>query len=91
MRNYGNLTGRISASTERLFYSPAFVIGFRDGRNDLPFSYPSAKGPNPHLRSAQLAYERGRQFGVLWRGKSVVDLSAMKGALAEMHRQKIIT
>lgn len=89
--NSGNLTGRMSASTERLFYSPAFVIGFGDGRADKPFRYPDAKGPNTHLRSSHLAYERGRQFGVLWRGRSIANLTEMKEALADFHRRQIIT
>ena len=89
--NSGNLTAKCSASTDRLFYSPAFVLGFRAGRMGNAFRYPDAKGPNPHLRSAQLAYERGRQFGALWRGKSSTNPTEMKAALEDLHRRRIIT
>lgn len=79
-------------STEKLFYSPAFVLGFRDARAGNPFRYPDgAPGPKPHIRSAQLAYERGRQFGALWGSRPVTNLSKMKKALARFHSQRLIT
>ena len=92
-RNYGNLTGRKSTSTERLFYSPAFVVGFGDHRAERPFRYPDhARGPGLHLRSAQLAYERGRQFSA-WLGprRDVTNLTALKDSLAAAHRAGDIT
>ncbi|CAA2142762.1 hypothetical protein [Hyphomicrobium sp. ghe19] len=87
-----NASRPMSTTTDALFYSPAFVIGFGDGYAGKRFIYPEGKrGPNPHLRSAQLAYERGRQFGVLWRGRSVADLTAMKAALQAFHDERLIT
>ena len=73
-------------STDVLFYSPAFVLGFRDQRAGNKFSYPeNAKGPNNHYRSAQIAYERGRQFSVLWGRRPVSNLTAMKLELDLLH------
>lgn len=87
-----NFSRPMATTTDRLFYSQAFVIGFRDGRGGKRFVYPKgASGPNPHLRSAELAYERGRQFAVLWAGRSVADLGAMKAALQAYHNEGLIT
>jgi hypothetical protein len=86
-----NLRSSRSTSTEKLFYAPAFVIGFGDGRHDRPFRYPDARGPGQTRKSAELAYERGRQFGVLWRDKPMTNLAQMKAALARLHIEKVIT
>jgi hypothetical protein len=87
-----NIVSPKGATTERLFYSTAFVVGFGDASAGRPFRYPiDARGPNPGLRSAQIAYERGRQFAVLWAGRSVTDLGAMKAALQTYHDERIIT
>lgn len=86
----GNLTEPRGASTERLFYSPSFVLGFGDARAARPFRYPDRAGPNPHKRSGQIAYERGRQFAILWGDRPVTDLSAMLAALADFHIQRAI-
>jgi hypothetical protein len=80
-----NLIDPVGAGTGRLFHSPAFVIGFADGRSGRPFVYPAARGPNAHLRSGQIAYERGRQFAALWQGRPVADLSEMQRALVRFH------
>ncbi len=88
-----NVIGPKGTTTERLFYAPAFIIGFGDHRAERPFRYPErARGPNSHLRSAQLAYERGRQFSA-WIGprRDVMDLASLKASLAAAHRDGIIT
>lgn len=58
-----NLQANKTTSTEKLFYSPAFIIGFGDRCAGRVFRYPNkAKGPGRGEKSRQLAYERGRQY-----------------------------
>ncbi|WP_162938176.1 hypothetical protein [Kiloniella sp. EL199] len=58
----------ITTSVDKLYRSEAFQQGYEDYRRGLPFDYPKrCKGPNPSLKSAELAYETGRQFAA-WLG-----------------------
>lgn len=65
-----NSTVFISTPIEKLFFSAAFRRGVEDYRHNLPFKYPEfCCGPNPSVKSAQLAYETGRQFAA-WLGQA---------------------
>lgn len=77
--------------TDALFYSSAFVRGFSDGGAGSPFRcLQGAAGPNSGSRSAEMAYERGRQFAVLWSGRPVSNLTRMIEALAQARAERLI-
>ena len=86
-----NLRADRTTSTDRLFHSPAFVVGFGDVLAGRPFRYPGVAGAERTEKSARLDYERGRQFGVMWRRRPVFGLSAMKRYLQKLRNDGSIT
>lgn len=78
-----NLVPVRSVGSDRLFHSRAFVMGYSDCRWGRKFrEVKEGLGPGKTIRSAQLAYERGRQFSVVW-GDRPFDIALM---IAELKR-----
>jgi hypothetical protein len=72
-----NLTAISLTGADKLFHSPAFVAGFSDQRAGRKFRGDIlVDGPTRSYRSSQLAYERGRQFSILW-GRQPFDIPKM--------------
>lgn len=81
----------MGVSNDALFYSRAFIRGFSDKKAGRAFDPPEDGGPLAgKFRSAHFAYERGRQFAVLWGDRPVSNLTAMKDALLKFHQDGLI-
>ena len=82
MSDGSNLVVIAKAGADKLFHSPAFVAGFSDQRAGRKFrrNVPLT-GPTRSYRSGQLAYERGRQFSILW-GRQPFNTPKMIDALS---------
>lgn len=88
----GNSKGFIVTSVDQLFRSDAFQKGYEDYRCGLPFQYPQkCKGPNPGQKSAEQAYETGRQFAA-WLGPNFYhsNLISLRTKFSEAVRSKSI-
>ncbi|WP_020591435.1 hypothetical protein [Kiloniella laminariae] len=88
----GNSKGFIVTSVDKLYRSPAFQQGYEDYRRGLPFRYPQkCKGPNPGQKSAEQAYETGRQFAA-WLGPNFYrsNLVCLRSQFSEAVRSKSI-
>ena len=60
----------VRTSLDSLYNSAAFRKGFEDYRSNRPFHYPAfLPGPTPTIKSAQIAYETGRQFAARLRAE----------------------
>ncbi|WP_085907517.1 hypothetical protein [Kiloniella majae] len=82
----------ITTSVDKLYRSDAFQQGYEDYRRGLPFDYPRrCKGPNPSLKSAELAYETGRQFAA-WLGPNFYrsNLICLRSKFSEAVKSKSI-
>ncbi|MFD2205813.1 hypothetical protein [Kiloniella antarctica] len=88
----GNSKGFIVTSVDQLYRSEAFQRGYEDYRRGLPFCYPKkCKGPNPGQKSAEQAYETGRQFAA-WLGPNFYrsNLICLRSEFSEAVRSKSI-
>jgi len=62
-----NFVATRTIGSDRLFHSRAFILGFGDKAHGRGWrDVEAGMGPSKTLRSAQLAYERGRQFNIIW-------------------------
>ncbi len=90
--SYRNSKVFITTSVDRLYRSEAFQQGYEDYRRGLPFDYPKrCKGPNPSRKSAELAYETGRQFAA-WLGPNFYrsDLICLRSKFSEAIQSRSI-